>query len=66
MMVASSPAPWVNMAGLRGDRHLGDDGVRRDLAGAGIQHAIFNMPNVHDTEPLVTFGREIIPAVADF
>ena len=40
-------------------------GTCRDLAGAGIQHAIFNMPNVHDIEPLETFGRKIIPAVAD-
>jgi F420-dependent oxidoreductase-like protein len=41
-------------------------GTCRDLAGAGIQHAIFNMPNVHDIEPLEMFGREVIPAVADF
>lgn len=36
----------------------------RALAGVGIQHAIFNMPNVHDIAPLATFGREIIPEVA--
>jgi hypothetical protein len=36
----------------------------RDLAGIGIQHAFFNMPNVHDIAPLEVFGREIIPAVA--
>ena len=41
-------------------------GTCRDLAGAGIQHAIFNMPNVHEIEPIETFGREVIPAVADF
>ena len=41
-------------------------GTCRDLAGAGIQHAIFNMPNVHEIEPIDTFGREVIPAVADF
>jgi hypothetical protein len=40
-------------------------GTCRELAGAGIQHAIFNMPNAHDIESLETFGREIIPAVAD-
>ncbi len=34
------------------------------LAGMGIQHAIFNMPNVQDITPLEIFGREIIPAVA--
>jgi F420-dependent oxidoreductase-like protein len=38
----------------------------RALAGIGIQHAIFNMPNVHEIKPLETFGREIIPAVAAF
>src|SRR5215204_3257196 len=30
----------------------------------GIQHLIFNMPNVHEVKPLVTFGEEVIPAVA--
>jgi F420-dependent oxidoreductase-like protein len=38
----------------------------RALADLGIQHAIFNMPNVHELAPLETFGREIIPAVAEF
>ena len=37
----------------------------RGLAGIGVQHAIFNMPNVHDIAPLEVFGREIIPAVAE-
>jgi F420-dependent oxidoreductase-like protein len=37
----------------------------RALAEAGVQHAIFNMPNVHELTPLEVFGREIIPAVAD-
>jgi F420-dependent oxidoreductase-like protein len=34
------------------------------LAAVGVQHAIFNMPNVHDIRPLEIFGREVIPAVA--
>jgi F420-dependent oxidoreductase-like protein len=38
----------------------------RKLAGLGIQQAIFNMPNVSEITPLETFGREIIPAVAEF
>lgn len=38
----------------------------RALADLGIQHAIFNMPNVQDITPLEIFGREIIPAVAAF
>ena len=35
----------------------------REISEAGIQHLIFNMPNVHEIEPLETFGKEIIPAV---
>jgi alkanesulfonate monooxygenase SsuD/methylene tetrahydromethanopterin reductase-like flavin-dependent oxidoreductase (luciferase family) len=35
------------------------------LAALGFQHVIFNMPNVHDLTPLETFGREIIPALAE-
>jgi F420-dependent oxidoreductase-like protein len=38
----------------------------RELAATGIQHAIFNMPNVQDLTPLETFRREIIPAAAAF
>jgi F420-dependent oxidoreductase-like protein len=38
----------------------------RSLAEVGIQHVIFNMPNAHEIAPLETFGREIIPAVAEF
>lgn len=38
----------------------------KSLAGLGIQHAIFNMPNVHDITPLEVFGKEIIPAAAEF
>ena len=36
----------------------------RALAGVGVQHCIFNMPNVHEIKPLEIFGREIIPALA--
>jgi F420-dependent oxidoreductase-like protein len=36
----------------------------RALAGAGVQHALFNLPNVHEIHPLEVFGREIIPAVS--
>jgi F420-dependent oxidoreductase-like protein len=34
------------------------------LAAVGVQHAIFNMPNVHELAPLEAFGREVIPEVA--
>lgn len=37
----------------------------KTLADLGIEHAIVNMPNVHDITPLETFGKEIIPAVAE-
>lgn len=37
----------------------------RELADLGFEHAIFNMPNVHEIKPLETFGKEIIPAAAD-
>ena len=38
----------------------------RELADIGIQHVIFNMPNVHDIAPLQQFGEEIIPVVAEW
>ena len=38
----------------------------RELAGIGIQHFIFSMPNVHEVKPLEIIGREVIPAVAEF
>jgi F420-dependent oxidoreductase-like protein len=38
----------------------------RVLANAGVQHTIFNMPNVHEITPLEIFGKEIIPAVKAF
>ena len=36
----------------------------RLLSEIGIQHAIFNMPNIHEITTLETFGKEIIPVVA--
>jgi alkanesulfonate monooxygenase len=37
----------------------------RALAGLGVHHAIFNMPNVLDPAAIGLFKDEIIPAVAD-
>jgi F420-dependent oxidoreductase-like protein len=37
----------------------------RALAKLGVEHAIVNFPDVHELEPLRTFGREVIPALAD-
>ncbi len=41
-------------------------GLCRSLASLGVEHAIFNMPNVEEITPLETFKRHIIPAVAGF
>ena len=37
----------------------------KELASIGVQHAIFNIPTVHEILPLETFARDIIPAVAE-
>ncbi len=36
-----------------------------DLAKLGFQHAIFNLPNVHEIEPIERIGREVIPIITD-
>lgn len=55
-----------------GTVHLsGDDTVDgviariKALAAMGFTHAIFNMPDVYKIAPLESFGKEIIPAVAE-
>jgi F420-dependent oxidoreductase-like protein len=35
------------------------------LAAIGIDHAIFNIPTVHEMQPVEVFAREIIPAARD-
>jgi alkanesulfonate monooxygenase SsuD/methylene tetrahydromethanopterin reductase-like flavin-dependent oxidoreductase (luciferase family) len=40
-------------------------GTCKGLANEGIEHLIFNMPNVQEITPLEKFGEEIIPTVAD-
>jgi F420-dependent oxidoreductase-like protein len=45
-----------------------EEGVIRrcqELGDAGVEHLIFNMPNVHEIRPLEAFGERIIPAVAE-
>ena len=37
----------------------------RQLADLGFQHVIFNIPNVHEIEPIEIIGQEVIPQVAD-
>lgn len=34
-----------------------------ELDGLGFDHVIFNMPNVHEIEPIQTIGDEVIPQV---
>jgi alkanesulfonate monooxygenase SsuD/methylene tetrahydromethanopterin reductase-like flavin-dependent oxidoreductase (luciferase family) len=38
----------------------------RDLAELGVQHVIFNMPNVYEITPIELIGKEVIPEVAGF
>ncbi|HEY7677781.1 MAG TPA: LLM class F420-dependent oxidoreductase [Candidatus Methylomirabilis sp.] len=38
----------------------------RSMAKLGIQHMIFNMPNLHEIVPIEVFAREVIPAVGVF
>jgi F420-dependent oxidoreductase-like protein len=37
----------------------------REMAGLGIQHAIFNIADVHEIKQVKRIGREVVPAVAD-
>ena len=37
----------------------------KGLSEEGFTHVIFNMPDVYEITPLETFGKEIIPAVAE-
>jgi len=37
----------------------------KNLSELGFTHAIFNMPDVYEIDPLENFGKEIIPAVAE-
>jgi F420-dependent oxidoreductase-like protein len=37
----------------------------RGLAGLGFQHAIFNLPNVHEIAPIESIGREVLPEVVE-
>lgn len=38
----------------------------RALAELGFQHVIISFPNTYELTPLELFGREVIPAIADF
>jgi len=36
----------------------------RELAGIGIQHAIFGLPSLDESPTVEVFGREVIPEVS--
>ena len=42
------------------------DAIRElsELARAGVQHAIVNLPNVHEIAPVETLAKEVLPAIA--
>jgi F420-dependent oxidoreductase-like protein len=58
----------LGTANLSEDAMTAEDVINlcREMNEVGIQHLIFNMPNVNDIAPLETFGDKIIPAVAEF
>ena len=38
----------------------------RALAAVGIQHVIYNMPNVEQITPIEIMGRDVLPVVGEF
>lgn len=38
-------------------------GELRELAKVGVQHAIVNLPNVHEIAPIETLAKEVVPAI---
>ncbi len=57
----------LGTAHLAADEMTASDVVKTcsDYAAIGVDHMIFNMPNAHELTPLETFGKEVIPAVAE-
>ncbi len=57
----------LNTIHLAPGKKTADDVIKlcHEQAALGIQHVIFNMPNIDEIEPLEVFGREIIPTVAE-
>jgi len=57
----------LNPVRLGGDGMSPDEMVRwlHAMAEAGIQHAIVNLPDVHELRSLEAFGQTVIPAVAE-
>ena len=40
-------------------------GLCKEMAGLGVDHIIFNMPDAHEIRPIKTIGEEVIPIVAN-
>lgn len=34
-----------------------------EMAGLGVHHLVFNMPNDHEIVPIKTIGNEVIPQI---
>jgi len=58
----------VTYIALSPDMMSADDVIRlcRDFADMGFSYVVFVILNAYEIDPLVTFGREIIPVVNDF
>lgn len=37
----------------------------REIAGLGVDHVVFNMPDAHTVKPIEAIGCEVVPRVAD-
>ena len=60
-----SPNPGGALAEVAKHTSSLPEGVERYELEAGIDQAIFNLPNAHELAPLETFAKEIIPAAAE-
>ncbi len=57
----------IDSVHLAPDHQSPDDVVQhfQALADHGIQHVLFNMPNVHEVTPIETFAKEVLPRIAE-
>ena len=65
---ASIERTTLGTANLAAGKQSPADVIRElhELAKVGVQHAIVNLPNVHEITPLETLAKEIVPAIAGF
>jgi F420-dependent oxidoreductase-like protein len=57
----------LGTANLAPGAHSPADVIRecRELARVGVQHAIVNLPNVHELAPVERLAKEVVPALAE-